>query len=709
MKKTTFTLPSPTQACLTRGMNCTVGLVFAVLIAQLGACGGGSSNSALAIDAPPIAAMSVFAGDPVGGTGNLDGTPGSFGYLEGAAMDGAGNVYVTDSHNQSIRKITPGGVVSTLAGTGATGATDGAGNTASFNNPIGVATDSAGNVYVVDSYNNVIRKITPLGVVSTLAGSSATGAVNGTGGAASFNNPSGLATDGAGNLYVGDILNHLIRKITPSGVVSTLAGSGVAGSADGTGTAASFNRPTGVAIDSTGNVYVADAFNHLIRKITPGGLVSTLAGSGVAGATDGTGSAASFNRPSSVSTDGNGNVYATDNNSNTIRKITALGVVSTLAGTAGAAGSDDGTGAAARFTAPQGLAADSLGNLVVADSGNQTVRKITAAGVVSTIAGIPALHGSTDGIGAAARFLRPKSSASDSAGNLYVADSDNQLIRKITPAGVVSTLAGSGVAGSADGTGSAASFNYPFGIATDSAGTVYVAGTFNHTIRKITPLGVVTTLAGTTGVTGSANGTGAAARFSRPYGLATDVAGNVYVADSANNLIRKITPSGVVSTLAGSGVAGSADGTGSAASFTFPEDIASDSAGNLYVAATTNHVIRKITPDGVVTTLAGSVGMSGSADGTAGAARFNLPTGVATDSAGNLYVADAGNYLIRVINTSTRVVTTLAGALGKNGFSGGALPGTLPEPAGMTVSGTTLYFLANNGMVKISNAVPTGN
>jgi hypothetical protein len=201
----------------------------------------------------------------------------------------------------------------------------------------------------------------------------------------------------------------------------------------------------------------------------------------------------------------------------------------------------------------------------------------------------------------------------DGAGNVYVADQDNHTIRKITPAGVVSTLAGSaGVTGSTDGTGAAARFSGTAGVAVDGAGNVYAAEFVNSTVRKITAAGVVTTLAGTAGVTGSADGTGAAARFNTPFGVATDSAGNVYVADTINHTIRKITPAGVVSTLAGTaGVTGSTDGTGAAARFNSPGGVAVDGAGNVYVADGSNHTIRKITSAGVVSTVVGVAGQPG--------------------------------------------------------------------------------------------------
>ena len=267
----------------------------------------------------------------------------------------------------------------------------------------------------------------------------------------------------------------------------------------------------------------------------------------------------------------------------------------------------------------------------------------------TTFAGIA--PGSTDGTGSAARFNHPYGVAVDSAGNVYVADTFNNTIRKITPSGVVSTLAGlSGIRGGADGTGSTARFNQPFGVAADNAGNVYVADTANQAIRKITLCGVVTTLAGQIGNPGSADGAGGAARFFYPQSVTADSAGNVYVADTGNNTIRKITSSGVVSTLAGlAGSSGSADDTGSAARFYFPNGVAVDNAGNVYVADSQNYTVRKITPAGAVSTLAGLAGSSGSADGTGSAARFTFPNGVAVDGAGNIYVADAGNNTIRKI------------------------------------------------------------
>jgi streptogramin lyase len=658
----------------------------------------------------------VFAG-VAGGIGSADGTGAAarFYYPQGVAVDGSGNVYVADSRNNTIRKITPTGVVTTIAGTaGAYGSADGTGAAARFSEPEGVAVDGSGNVYVADYGNSNIRKITPAGVVTTLAGTAgAIGSADGTGAAARFNYPYGVAVDGSGNAYVADQYNSTIRKITPTGVVTTVAGTaGAIGSADGTAAAARFYHPRGVAVDGSGNVFVADTNNQSIRKITPAGVVSTLAGTaGSHGSTDGAGAAARFYSPYGVAVDGSGNVYVADTFNQTIRKITPAGVVSTLAGTAVAAGIADGTGPAARFNVPSGVVVDGSGNVYVADTGNATIRKITPAGVVSTLAGTAGAWGGADGTGAAARLWNPMGIAVDGSGNVYVADSSNNTIRKITPTGVVTTVAGTaGAIGSADGPGAAARFYHPRGVAVDGSGNVFVADADNSTIRKITSAGVVTTLAGTSRSYDSADGTGAAARFNGPFGVAVDGSGNVYVADTNNSTIRKITPAGVVTTLAGTaGAIGSADGTGAAARFWNPMGIAVDGSGNVYVADAGNHTIRKITLAGVVTALAGTAGATGSADGTGAGARFYYPYGVAVDGSGNVYVADTDNNTIRKI-TPAGVVSTLVGVPSSVpvGNFPGPLPASLAFPPGVAVDPGTgsLFITVDSAVLVASNPAP---
>jgi sugar lactone lactonase YvrE len=662
---------------------------------------GDYSNDNLTTDEPSTYepySFTTFAGLP---PGSADGTGSAarFNSPTGVARDSAGNTYVADTVNSTIRKITPAGVVTTFAGlAGSTGSANGTGSAARFNAPGAVAIDSVGNIFVADTNNSTIRKITPAGVVSTFAGlAGSTGGANGTGSAARFYFPGGLAIDTANNIYVADTGNSTIRKITPARVVSTFAGlAGSIGTADGIGSAARFNFPGGVAVDRahTGNIYVGDTSNFTIRQITPARVVTTLAGSPLMrGGANGTGSAARFFFPTGMAVDSAGNIYVADADACTIRKIAPGGVVSTFAGSfARGAGSQDGTGSAARFNIPTDVAVDSSNNLYVADSNNCTIRKITPAAVVTTLAGL-ASPGHTNGTGSAARFDFPQGVAVDTTGKVYVADPVESAIRKITPSAVVSTFAGSpGTSGYVDATGTAARFRFPRlgltvgafdnvyvgdtfnfvvrkitpnavvssvvtnpangagevrGVAIDSSGNIYTADYPHHTIRKITPDGTASIFAGLNDTPGSANGIGSAARFNFPLGLAVDGAGNVYVADSGNNRIRKITPAGGVTTFAGSAV-GSADGTGTAARFNFPSGVAVDHSGNVFVTDAGNNTIRKITPARVVTTLGGLALSPGTSDGVGINARFNSPRGIAVDSAGNIYVVDTANHTIRL-------------------------------------------------------------
>ncbi len=630
--------------------------------------------------------LTVLAGAPSGaGSADGSGPDGRFHEPQGVAVDAAGNVYVADSDNCAIRKVTPAGQVTTLAGTaGLCGTADGTGPAARFWLPISVAVDGSGNVYVSDNNNQTIRKVTPAGEASTFAGrASTTGSNDGTGQSALFRWPGGVALDGSGNLFVADAGNHTIRKISPAGEVTTLAGSaGESGSADGSLSEARFNGPVSVAVDGSGNVYVADSGNYTIRKITPGGAVSTLAGVvGQRGSADGTGSAARFAPPYGLAVDGSGNLYVADGNNDAIRKVTPAGAVTTLAGSAESRGSADGAGSEARFSQPMGVAVDAAGNVYVAEEGNSTVRKVTPAGVVSTLAGTPPQPGMLDGVGPAARFSEPRGVAVDGSGNTYVADTWTREIRKVTPQGSVTTLTSLSTGPSGQ--------DYPTSVAVDGSGNVYVALPWDNVIGKVTPAGAMSVLAGEIGQRGSADGAGSQARFYDAEGVAVDRSGNVYVADTINFTIRKITPAGVVSTLAGTPrQAGSADGPGAAATFYLPEGVAVDGSGNVYVADSGNDTIREISPAGVVTTLAGAAGQSGTADGTGDAARFYSPRSVALDVSGNVYVADQGNSTIRRV-TPAGEVTTVVGVPMLAKTVPGPLPATLAWPMGVAVDPTT--------------------
>jgi sugar lactone lactonase YvrE len=310
-----------------------------------------------------------------------------------------------------------------------------------------LAIDPAGNLYIGDVVDEVIYKMTPDGKLTLLAGgANFSGNPDGVGAAAGFNGPSGLALDKEGNVYVADGDNNLIRKISPAGKVTTLAGKyGDSGDADGQGPAAQFQGPTGVALDAKGNIYVANTHGNTVRKITPDGTVTTLAGKpgdGNALSVDGKGGAARFGEPRAIAVDGDGIIYVADEQFGTVRKIALDGTVSTLAGDASGAAttSKDGVGTKAAITSPRGIAVDAKGNVYVADTDNNAIRKITPDGTVTTLAGKIGEAGNVDGQGADARFSGPRGLAVDKEGNIYVADSDNSLIRKITPGGTVTTL-----------------------------------------------------------------------------------------------------------------------------------------------------------------------------------------------------------------------------------------------------------------------------
>jgi sugar lactone lactonase YvrE len=654
----------------------------------------GSATTAAATLTVGPAGVSLLAGD-LGGRGNLDGagSQARFNSPTGVAVDAAGNLYVADAQNNVVRKVSAAGVVTTVAGSGNFAYADGNGSSASFFLPQGIAIDANGVLYIADTQNSVIRKVTPDGTVSTLAGlAGSTGSADGAGSTARFNLPRGIAVDATGVIYVADTGNRAIREVTAGGTVSTLSGSIVA---------SALVTPTALAVDSAGVVYVADSGLSSIELVSPSGAVSALTATVVD--SGGAVSPAVFNQPSGIAIDSAGAVYVADTLNRTIRKIAPGGVTTVLAGTTGVRGNADGVGSAALWYAPRGLAIDAAGVLHVADTSNQTIRSIDASGTVTTVAGATENTGAVDGGAAEARFAPIMGLALDPAGNVFVADGTNFTVRKVTLAGDVSTFAGSpglnGVGDSSDdGTGSAARFDIdaPNFIAADPFGDLYVDD--GERVRKISSAGVVGEFAGSSFTLGTADGAGSHALFFSINGLATDASGNVYVADYG--AIRKISPSGVVTTLAGAvDQTGNVDATGNAARFFALGGLVVDPSGIVYAVDTLNYSIRKVTPDGVVTTLAGAGFVGTSVDGTGSSARFVGPQAITSDGRGNLYVADG--CAIRKV-TTTGMVSTVLGVAGQCGIQLGS-DARLYDSFALTMLGPKRLLIASHDALLVAN------
>lgn len=643
---------------------------------------------------------------------------------QGVALDSVGNIYVSDRSNHRIRKITVAtGVITTVAGTGGNSFTGDGGpaTSANLNNPRGIALDGAGNIYIADTSNNRIRMVTAsTGVITTVAGNGAA-TFAGDGGAAtaaSVFDPRGVAVDAAGTIFVADFGNQRIRMVS-AGIISTVAGTGTAGFSNDGGQAisANLNNPLSVAVDAVGNIYVADFFNTRIRRFRVGATITTVAGNGTQGISGdgGPATAASFNGPVGVALDTLGNIYVADDFNNRIRKITGPpGVIASVAGNGTAGGAGDGNLATgANLSSPAGVAVDSARNIYVADLNNHRIRKVTVAtGIITTVVGNGVQAFAGDGAAASSASMNsPRTVVLDNAGNMYVADSLNQRIRKIAAAtGVITTVVGNGTQGFAGDGGppTSANLSTPFGVAVDGAGNLYVADTGNNRIRKVTiATGTITTLAGngTAGFSGD-GGLAGGAVLNSPRGVAVDRAGNVYIADFTNNRIRKITvATGIITTVAGTGTNGfSGDGgPATSANIANPRGIAFDGAGNLYFADLTNDRVRKISATtGIITTLAGDGTSAFSGDGgSPTGARLSGPFNVTIDDAGNVYIADTGNQRVRKFSQAVPGAPTIGTATSGNvqasvaftpGIAGGSpITGytVTASPGGVTATGAS--------------------
>lgn len=690
----------------------------------IGTSNGGTITSATATITGGTAPYSVstFAGTSTRGTFDGTGSAARFANPQGAVGDGAGNLYVADSNNHTIRKVTSAGVVTTFAGAAIqSGTTNGTLTVARFSSPQGLAIDGSGNLYVAGG--NMIRKISA-GNVTTLAGSS-TGlsgsADNAVGSSATFNFPTRLAVDAAGNVYVADSNNHKIRKITPAGAVTTIAGGGATGTSsgntDGVGTAGLFNFPRGIVALADGTLYVADSSNHTIRRVATDGTVTTVAGlAGTSGTTDNaTPTSARFSTPQDLFYDATANALYVVDGAHTIRKIDLANgsAVTTVAGTGFQIGFTDATGTAARFNNPRGIGWMGTG-FGITDSSSNTIRFLTPAGVVSTLAGLT--PGSADGTGTGARFYQPEGIVRDSSGNLYVCDDANRTIRKITPAGVVTTFSGvaSPVSGSiVDGNATTARYGFPRYLAiNEAAGVIYVWD--SGVVRKLQLSdGSVSFVAGANFSSGAVDSaTPSAARFgSQVTGLAVASTGDIYVSDFTNNTIRKVTPAGVVTTVAGvAGSSGTVDGSvaGGAASSTvrvaLPQAIAIDSSDNVFFTQN-NGAIRKIDPAGNVTTFAGQT-VNSQLDGAFPFSRVSSAAALAFGADGNLYACGNSPFLWKISPTGT--ITTLAGSFTSGYVDASGSSVRFDGSAGLVVAPDGTIFISdkNNGVIRRAVATP---
>ena len=544
-------------------------------------------------------------------------------------------------------------------------------------------------------------------IIDTIVGGRNNEGDNGPAVAARLNDPSGVAVDGAGNLYIADSANNRIRRVDAFGAITTVAGTGESGYSGDGGPAveAALNNPADVAVDSAGNLYIADLYNSRIRRVNRLGIITTVAGTGESGYSGDGGPAnqARLFGPTGLAVDSAGNLYIADSANNRIRRVDTAGTITTVAGIGVRGRSGDGGPAnRARLFGPTGLAVDSAGNLYIADSANNRIRRVDTAGTITTVAGIGVRGRSGDGGPAnRARLSFPSDVAVDGAGNLYF--TDGPRIRRVDRSGTIATIAGlwehgNYVGYSGDGGPAVAARLYnPKGVAVDGAGNLYIADRDNHRIRRVDTAGTITTVAGIGESSYSGDGGPAnQARLSRLWGVAVDGAGNLYIADRDNHRIRRVDAKGIITTVAGNGESGYSGDGGPAvtARLSWTKWVAVDGAGNLFIADGSNHRIRRVDTEGTITTVAGTGKQGYSGDGgPAVAARLNSPGGLAVDATGNLYFGDYSKRIRRVDRSGT--ITTVAGN-GERGFSGDGGPAVaarLGQVSGVAVDGKgNLYF-----------------
>jgi uncharacterized repeat protein (TIGR01451 family) len=630
---------------------------------------------------------------------------GTVGYTVSAdtAAQRTGTISIAGLTVTVTQAISP--LISTLAG-GQMPATSAAGTSISVPVSYGVAADAQGNVYFPSPALNAVFKVDASGAVTRFAGTGAAG-YSGDGGAAitaQLNGPMGVAVDASGDVYIADTLNIRVRKVDPTGAIGTVAGNGNCcfGGDGGQATSAMMSNPVAVAADGSGNLYIADAGNGRVRKVSAAGIITTLAGNGTTGYSGDGGPAASaeLNEPYGVAADNAGNVYIGDTYNLRVRKVSAAGTITTFAGNGMYGFSGDGGPATnASVYDPSGLALDAAGNLYIADQGNNRIRAVSAAGAIETLAGSATQGYAGDG-GAAtgAALYSPYAVGVDAGGNLYIADSGNARIRKVAAGGAISTLVGGGLGDG--GLGIFGAFNQPAGVARDGKGNTYIADTYNNRVRMVAANGTISTVAGT-GTSGeSGDGVAAAnAQLNFPQGVALDAAGNLYIADSSNYRVRKVDTSGNITTYAGSGLCCGSNGDGgkaTAAQIGIPYGLAVDAAGDLYISDINNNVVREVTPAGSISTVAGSGGYGYAGDGgPATSAKLYYPAGLAVDGSGNLYIADRNNDSVRMVSNGTITTVAGSGSYGYGGDGGAATGAKMAYPSGVAVDASGNLYIAD--------------
>jgi uncharacterized protein (TIGR03437 family) len=666
--------------------------------------------------------ITVFAGNGLSGfTGDGSAaTSASLAAPTAIVFDNAGNAYIADGANNRIRKVTPDGNITTIAGTGAAGYSGDGGPAvkAVLNEPIALAVDAAGNLYFCDNANNRVRKIDTRGLISTVAGNGRA-AETGDGGSAmlaSISGPDGIAVDPSGTVYIADFAGNRVRSVTPDGVIHTLAGTGGHGFTGdgGPATAATIEGPVGLAVDSKGNVLISDTNNCRIRVVDAKGTIQTLVGDDTcqpAGPTAVPQATATLFFPQGIAFDPKGNLLITDAGGH----VKKLGLDGTLAFIAGNGlyriNPPNVQPAQAVFSHPLGLAPGATGSIYLASRNNNFVYQLDPAkGTVNSVTGRGFPGRGSEGVPAVTTLISsPECAALDGAGNLYFSDVGNNRIAKIGADGTMHTVAGRytppGYAGDGGPAGQA-SINRPLGVATDQAGNVFFADSNNHRIRKITLDGNITTVAGN----GNAGYTcdncpATSSSLNAPVGIALDTAGNLYIADTSNNRVRKVTPGGTITTVAGNGINASSNdgGPASQASVSVPGFLALDAGGNLYISEYAGNRVRMVSTSGIITTVAGN-GIAGYAGdgGPATGASFNGPAGLMVDAAGTLYIADSNNDRIRSVITVSPSYTLSASGLSFAAVAHGTAPapqllnltsllGTAPSPGlpfTATITGT---------------------